>query len=251
MLELLCAVGFSSRRDFMIILPAVDLHNGQAVRLEQGDYGKVKVYDADPVTAAKRFIDSGATHLHVVDLDGAKGGTVENYKSIEKLASLDLFTEVGGGISDEETVRRYLDVGVDRLILGTVAIRNFDFTANMVAKYGEHIAVGVDARDGRVAVNGWLEDTGTDSFEFCQRLCSIGVKCIIYTDISRDGMLSGCNLDVYKRLNRLDTNFIASGGVTTEQEIRTLKSMNTYGAIVGKAIYEGRITLEDAIAAAK
>jgi len=235
----------------MIIFPAVDLHNGQAVRLQQGDYGKVKVYDADPVAAAKRFIDSGATHLHVVDLDGAKGGTVENYKSIERLAGLDLFTEVGGGIRDEDTVKRYLDIGVDRLILGTVAIRNFDFTCSMAQKYGEHIAVGVDARNGRVAVNGWLEDTGEDSLEFCKRLCSIGVRTVIYTDISRDGMLSGCNLDIYRELNKLGLDIVASGGVTTAEEIRSLKSMNTYAAIVGKAIYEGRITLEDAINAAK
>lgn len=235
----------------MIIFPAVDLHNGQAVRLEQGDYGKVKVYDADPVTAAKRFTDSGATHLHVVDLDGAKGGTVENYKSIEALAKLDLFIEVGGGIRDEKTIRRYLDIGVNRLILGTAAIRDFDFTRLAVSKYCEHIAIGVDAKNGKVAVNGWLEQTDTDSVEFCKRLCQIGVKTVIYTDISRDGMLSGCNLEIYRELNKLELDIVASGGVTTEQEIKSLKDMNTYAAIVGKAIYEGKITLEDAIKAAK
>lgn len=235
----------------MIIFPAVDLHDGQAVRLQQGDYGKVKVYDADPVDAAKRFMDSGATHLHVVDLDGAKGGTMENYKSIERLAGLDMFIEVGGGIRDDAAIKRYLDMGVSRLILGTVAIRNFEFTAEAAEKYGEHIAVGVDARNGRVAVNGWLEDTGEDSFEFCKRLVGIGVKSVIYTDISKDGMLSGCNLDIYKQLCKLELKVVASGGVSSVGEIERLRDMGCNGAIVGKAIYEGLVDLKEAIEAAK
>ncbi len=235
----------------MIIFPAVDLHNGQAVRLQQGDYGKVKVYDADPLDAAKRFMDSGATHLHVVDLDGAKGGTMENYKSIERLAGLDMFIEVGGGIRDDAAIRRYLDMGVSRLILGTVAIRDMEFTARAAKEYGEHIAVGVDARDGKVAVNGWLEDTGTDSVEFCKKLKDIGVSSVIYTDISKDGMLSGCNLDVYKQLCAIGLKVVASGGVSSVKEIISLRDMGCNGAIVGKAIYEGLVDLKDAIQAAK
>lgn len=230
----------------MYILPAVDLHLGQAVRLEQGDYNKVKVYD-QPVAAAQKFIKQGATHLHVVDLDGAKGGTQENLESIKKLAALDLFVEVGGGIRSRESIEEYLSLGVSRCILGTVAVKDFAFTKEVAKNYGEKIAVGVDARDGMVAVNGWLENTREDSLNFCRRLRDAGVQCIIYTDISRDGMLSGCNMEVYEGLVALGIDIVASGGVSSIAELRGLRSMGCAGAIVGKAIYEGLVSLEAAI----
>ena len=231
----------------MIIFPAVDLHNGQAVRLEQGDYNKVKVYDADPVHAARVFASQGAAYLHVVDLDGAKGGAAENMSVIKSIAGLGMFVQTGGGIRSRERIEKYLEAGVSRCILGTAAVKDFAFTAECVRAYGDSIAVGVDARGGKVAVNGWLESTREDSFDFCRRLADVGTKCIIYTDISRDGMLSGCNTEVYERLCGLGLQIIASGGVSSLGEIARLRDMGCHGAIVGKAIYEGVISLPDAL----
>jgi len=235
----------------MKIFPAIDISDGKVVRLTKGDYNSVKVYAESPLDAIKEFKEKGAKYLHVVDLDGAKYGSLVNLDIIEKLAETDdIFIEVGGGIRDEEKIKAYIDAGVGRVILGTVAVRDFDFTEKMIKKYGERIAVGVDAKDGFVAVSGWLEKTAVSSIEFCEKLAAAGLKTVIYTDISKDGMLSGCNLDIYRELCKIKgLNIVASGGVCTVEEIRELSEMGCDGAIIGKAIYEGKISLEEALSA--
>lgn len=229
----------------MEIFPAIDLRNGQAVRLFQGDYDKMTVYSSRPEDVARQFKEKGARNLHLVDLDGAKDGELVNFDSIKEIVSgLDMFVEVGGGIRDEERIRQYLDLGVGRVILGTIAIKDPEFLEAMVAKYGEKIAVGVDVKDGYVAINGWKEVTDKKGFEFCKYLADIGVKTVIYTDISRDGGLKGTNLEAYKQLAEIDgLDIVASGGISFEEEITSLKE-NTYGAILGKALYDGLLDLE-------
>lgn len=234
----------------MKILPAIDIRGGKIVRLTNGDYDKMKVYGDDFVAVINEFISCGAKCLHVVDLDGAKDGALSNFSMISDIiASAPLEVEVGGGIRDEARIRKYLGAGVARVILGTAAVNNPAFLADMVKKYGEHIAVGVDAKNGEVATNGWLEGSGIASLRFCRELQAKGVKTIIYTDISKDGALCGTNLSVYKELSEIEgLNIIASGGITYLDEIEKLREMGIYGAIVGKAIYEGRLSLKDAIA---
>lgn len=228
----------------MEIFPAIDLRNGNVVRLTQGDYDRIDIYSDDPVEIARQFKAVGARNLHVVDLDGAKDGRLMNYDSIKKIMTQEgFFVQVGGGIRDEERICQYLDIGVSRVILGTVAVRNFAFVEEMVKKYGEKIAVGVDARDGYVAVQGWQETTNVSSLEFCQRLEDVGVQTVIYTDIAKDGELSGTNLDVYKTLSEYKLQIVASGGISYEREITELKSMNIYAAIVGKALYTDMLDL--------
>lgn len=232
----------------MEIFPAIDLRNGQAVRLFQGDYDKMTVYSSKPEDVARQFRDKGARNLHLVDLDGAKDGELVNFESIKEIVSgLDMFVEVGGGIRDEERIRQYLDLDVGRVILGTIAIKDPQFLESMVAKYGEKIAVGVDVKDGYVAVNGWKEVTDKKGMEFCRYLADIGVKTVIYTDISRDGGLKGTNLQAYKELADIDgLDIVASGGISFEEEIVALKE-TTYGAILGKALYDGILDLEKAL----
>lgn len=234
----------------MLIFPAIDIIGGKVVRLTRGDYGKVKTYEFSPLQAAENFKACGASCMHVVDLDGAKSGNADNASTIEKIvARSDMFVEVGGGIRTEEQIKRYLDSGVGRVILGTVAVKNFTFVERMVAKYGGLISVGVDADGGKVAVSGWNEVTEIDAVEFCKRLQSIGVTHIIYTDISRDGMLKGTNLEIYNVLcQTLSLKITASGGITGIDEIKKLKDMNVYGAILGKALYEGKLDLRQAVA---
>lgn len=237
----------------MYILPAIDISEKKVVRLTEGDYNRVKVYSDNPVDMIKEFKAKGASYLHVVDLDGAKYGSLVNLDAISAIAAEGgIYIEVGGGIRDEEKIKTYLEKGASRVILGTVAIKNFEFTKEMAKKYGDKIAVGVDAKNGKVAVNGWLEDSGIDSVEFCKKLADAGVKTIIYTDISKDGMLSGCNLDIYKELCQIEgIDIVASGGVTSAAEVKKLKEYGCAGVIIGKAIYEGKITLEDALECAK
>lgn len=232
----------------MEIFPAIDLRNGQAVRLFQGDYDKMTVYSSKPEDVARQFRDKGARNLHLVDLDGAKDGELVNFESIKEIVSgLDMFVEVGGGIRNEERIRQYLDLDVGRVILGTIAIKDPQFLESMVAKYGEKIAVGVDVKDGYVAVNGWKEVTDKKGMEFCRYLADIGVKTVIYTDISRDGGLKGTNLQAYKELADIDgLDIVASGGISFEEEIVALKE-TTYGAILGKALYDGILDLEKAL----
>lgn len=233
----------------MIIFPAIDLKDKKAVRLTKGDYAQVKVYGEDPAAVAAQFKAQGATHLHIVDLDGAKDGTLSNFEAVQRIvATGDLFTEVGGGIRNEERIRKYLSMGVDRVILGTAALQNFPFLEEMVKKYGPQIAVGVDAKNGKVAVNGWLDTSEVDSVEFCRRLESIGVDTVIYTDISKDGMLSGTNLAVYEELSKFKTlKIVASGGISFYPEIEKLQAMGIHAAIVGKAIYEGKLELQQVL----
>ena len=235
------------------IFPAIDLHNGQAVRLTQGDYNQVEVFFKNPVEVLDFFNKNNSKNLHIVDLDGAKDGNTKNYEVIKELVEKsDFFVQVGGGIRDEERIKKYIDLGVDRVILGTVAVENEEFLIDMVKKYGDKIAVSVDAKDEKVAVKGWTETVELNSLDFCKKLSNIGVKTIIYTDISKDGMLSGTNLDVYLRLSKLvESDIIASGGITFLDEIRELNENNIYGAIVGKAVYSGKLDLKEVLEVSK
>lgn len=236
----------------MEIFPAIDLRDGQAVRLFQGDYDQMTVYSSDPASIAREFKEKGAKNIHLVDLDGAKDGKLVNFDTIKEIVSgVDMFVEVGGGIRDEERIRQYLDIGVGRVILGTVAVKDPGFLEEMVRKYGEKIAVGVDVKDGMVAINGWKELTDKGGFEFCEYLAEIGVKTVIYTDISKDGGLAGTNIDAYRKLQKIEgLDIVASGGISFEDEITTLKDI-TYGAILGKALYTGKIDLARAVELAK
>lgn len=231
------------------VFPAIDIKDGKVVRLTQGDYNKVDIYAENPVEIAAGFAARGAKNLHVVDLDGAKDGKLSNFEKIETIVkNAGMFVQVGGGIRDEERIKSYLDIGVSRVILGTVAVEDFEFTKRMAQKYGDKIAVGVDAKDEKIAVKGWLEITGLNSVEFCKRLAGAGVKTVIYTDISRDGAMCGTNLEIYKRLaNEVDLDIIASGGVSSLQEISALKDIGLYGLIVGKALYQGVLNLEEVL----
>ena len=236
----------------MNIYPAIDLRDGKVVRLYQGDYDQMTVYQEDPVDVARSFKAAGADYLHLVDLDGAKDGELVNFDTIKAIVEdVDMFVEVGGGIRDEERIKQYLDLGVGRVILGTIAVKDREFLEKMVSVYGERIAVGVDARDDRVAINGWKEITDIDSFEFCEYLRDIGVKAIIYTDISRDGGLQGTNMEVYRKLQEIQgLEITASGGISFIEEIAELKNV-TAAAILGKALYSGLIDLAQAVEMAK
>jgi phosphoribosylformimino-5-aminoimidazole carboxamide ribotide isomerase len=230
----------------MEIFPAIDLKGGRVVRLLRGDYDKVTQYDISPVEAARDFAAQGARNLHVVDLDGAKDGTLSNFGTVAAIVSAaDLFVEIGGGIRDEARIEQYLSAGAGRVILGTAAINDFPFLTEMVKKYGSRIAVGVDAKDGRVATDGWLTVTDVDGVEFCRRVRDIGVQTVIYTDISKDGAMSGTNLEVYSILSQIEgLDVTASGGISYLREIETLRDMGVAAAIVGKAIYIGALSLE-------
>ncbi len=233
----------------MDIYPAIDLINGKVVRLYRGDYARVTDYDRSCEDTARAFKAQGASHIHVVDLDGAKLGRAVNSAAVKGIINAtDAFVEVGGGIRTEEQIDSYLNVGANRVILGTVAVKDFDFVGRMAKKYGEKIAVGVDALGGKVAVGGWREVTETDAEEFCRRLYSIGIDNVICTDIEKDGALGGTNIEFYKRLLLINgLKITASGGITTLDEIEQLKSLGIHAAILGKAIYENRLSLKRAV----
>lgn len=234
----------------MQIFPAIDMIGGQAVRLTRGDYNAVTVYNPDPAAQARQFYADGARCLHLVDLDGAKSGTAENYAAIRSIVqAVPMYIEVGGGIRTEQRICDYLEMGVSRCILGTVAVQDFDFTARMIQKYGEAIAVGVDARDGKVAVNGWLETSSIDGVDFCRRLYDAGCSAVIYTDIARDGAMQGTNLPLYQRLAREipGLKITASGGICSLRELETLRQMGTAAAILGKSLYTGALNLAEVI----
>lgn len=235
----------------MQIYPAIDLRNGQVVRLFQGDYDQMTVYGNDPAAQAEAFRQAGAAYLHVVDLDGAKDGTLANFASIQKIAAHSgLYIEVGGGIRTEDRIEKYLSMGVGRCILGTIAVQDFDFTARMAKKYKDQIAVGVDARDGYVAINGWKELSREKGVDFCRRLYQAGVQAVIYTDISRDGAMQGTNLEVYRELRQIEgLKITASGGISSMEELRTLNDMGIDAAILGKSLYTGAIDLAKAVQA--
>lgn len=237
----------------MLIFPAIDLIGGRAVRLFKGDYAQMTVYSDRPAEVALDFKNCGAKQMHIVDLEGAKNGGTPNFDVIQNIKSTSgLFCEVGGGIRSMEVVRRYLDAGIDRVILGTAAVTDPGFAAQAVREYGEKIAVGVDLKDGFVAVKGWMETSGLTAADFCRRMQDAGVKTLICTDISKDGAMQGANHDLYRRLSEsLEMRIIASGGVSSMDDVRRLREMDLYGAIIGKAYYTGAINLKEAVEAAR
>ena len=237
----------------MKIFPAIDLYDGKAVRLFKGDYNQMTVYSENPIEIAVDFEKKGARYIHLVDLEGAKDGTTPNIGIVKQIAKeTSLFTEIGGGIRSMETVEKYLENGVDRVILGTAAVENEEFLKEAVNKYGERIAVGVDIKDGFVAIKGWLEKSEYNCFDFCEKMQKIGVKTLICTDISKDGAMQGTNRELYKELSeKFSIDITASGGVSSIDDIKALRKLSLYGAIIGKAYYIGAIDLEEALEAAK
>lgn len=237
----------------MNIFPAIDLLGGKAVRLYKGDYNAVTVYSEQPEEIAKAFKAQGAKHLHLVDLDGAKTGETPNVETVKKIvAATDLFVEVGGGIRSKEVIETYLSAGVSRVILGTAAVTDREFLKEALALYGERIAVGVDIKDGFVAIKGWTENSTLEAFTFCKELEALGVKTIVCTDISKDGAMQGTNHELYQKLSEgLGMQIVASGGVSSIEDIRRLKAQGLYGAIIGKAYYTGAISLQEAVEVAK
>ena len=237
----------------MNIFPAIDLYEKKAVRLYKGNYAEMTVYSDDPLSVARDFESAGAEYIHMVDLEGAKTGDTPNLSVVKNVAEgTDLFVEIGGGIRSIETVEKYLSAGVDRVILGTAAVTDEEFLLKAVEKYGEKIAVGADVKDGKIAIKGWTESSQYSLDEFLAKLQRIGVRTVICTDISRDGAMRGTNLALYRELSeKYSMQIIASGGVSTLDDVKELRRMELYGAIIGKAYYTGAIDLKEAIEVAK
>ena len=237
----------------MNIFPAIDLYAGQAVRLYKGDYAQMTVYDPEPLNTAKKFEAAGAKYLHMVDLEGAKTGGTPNMDTIRRIVeNTSLFVELGGGIRSMDVVERYLAAGVRRVILGTAAITDGDFVLRAVEQYGDAVAVGADVRDGQVAIKGWTELSGMTLDAFCEKFQRTGVRTLICTDISRDGAMQGTNRALYADLQRrYAMDIIASGGVSSLEDVRALAALGLYGAIIGKAYYTGAIDLKQAIEEAR
>ena len=237
----------------MNIFPAIDLIDGCAVRLFKGDYAQKTIYSTDPSDVALSFVKAGAEYIHIVDLDGARDGSnanIETVRSIVKKSGLK--AEIGGGIRSKEAIEKYLDLGVMRVILGTAAVTDEEFLISSVKEYGERVAVGVDIKDGFVAIKGWTETSKLGCFEFCEKLEKIGVRTVICTDISKDGVMSGTNIELYRQLSeKFSMDIVASGGVSSIENVKTLAAMNMYGAILGKALYTGAVDLSEAIKAAR
>ena len=236
----------------MLIFPAIDLIDGKAVRLTHGDYAKMKVYSDDPVVFAREFARLGARQIHLVDLSGAKDGTTPHLELILAIRrETGLFCEVGGGIRSMNVLKSYMEAGVDRAILGTAAVTDPAFRRDAVARYGDRVAVGVDVKDGKVAIRGWTEKSELNAVDFCRTLEEEGVRTVICTDISRDGALAGAGIPLYEELGKaVGLDIIASGGVSSLADVIKLKEMGLYGAIIGKAYYEGAIDLKAAVEAA-
>ena len=237
----------------MVIYPAIDLFEGKAVRLYKGDYAQMTVYSDNPPEIAADFVAQGATHIHLVDLEGAKSGTTPNLETVCKIKKESgAFCEIGGGIRSMEVVERYLSAGIDRVILGTAAVADEAFLKEAVAAYGEKIAVGIDIKDGFVAIKGWTEKSSYEALDFCGKMQYLGVRTLICTDISKDGAMQGANHDLYRTLSeKFDMQIIASGGVSSMEDVKRLAAMDIHGAIVGKAYYTGAICLKEAIEVAK
>lgn len=233
----------------MKIFPAIDLVQGQAVRLLRGDYAKMTVYDQNPLRVAEKFAAAGAEYVHMVDLEGARDGGTPNFEIVARVAQeTALRVEIGGGIRDAQTVQSYLDAGVFRVILGTAAASDAGFLREMTAQYGEKIAVGMDLRGEQVAVKGWTEICDLTARDFCETLAALGVQTVIVTDISKDGAMAGVNLPLYAALQReYPLQLVASGGVSCLNDIKELRNIGLAGAIVGKAYYTGAIDLREAI----
>ena len=237
----------------MIIFPAIDLYEGKAVRLFKGDYEQMTVYSTNPTEVAKSFKINGAKYIHLVDLEGAKYGNTPNIETVERIVKeVGLFSEIGGGIRDMKTVESYLNIGVDRVILGTAAVKDEEFLKSAVEKYGEKIAVGIDIKDGYVAIKGWTQQSEYTAEEFFDKIANIGVSYVICTDISKDGAMQGTNKELYKELSKkYSMNITASGGVSSVDDIKALAQMGLYGAIIGKAYYTGAVSIKEALEAAK
>ena len=237
----------------MNIFPAIDLVDSKAVRLFKGDYDQMTVYSDNPLDVARDFESKGAKFIHLVDLEGAKDGTTPNIETVQKIAkNTNLFTEIGGGIRNIQTVEKYLNSGVDRVILGTAAVKDEAFLKETIMKFGDKIAVGIDIKDGFVAIKGWTESSGIDPYEFTEKMQNLGVKYIICTDVSKDGAMKGTNLELYRELSKkFSINITASGGVSSIKDVEELRKMDIYGAIIGKAYYVGAIDLKEAIVVAK
>lgn len=237
----------------MRIYPAIDLYEGKAVRLYKGDYAQMTVYSHDPVTVAKDFQRQGAVCIHLVDLEGAKSGQTPNFETVCAIKrATGLFCEIGGGIRSMDTIHRYLSAGIDRVILGTAAVTEPGFVEQAVKEYGDQIAVGIDIKDGFVAIKGWTEKSEEDAMTFCGKMQALGVKTLICTDISKDGVMQGANHNLYRRLSeKFCMQIIASGGVSSLEDVTCLAAMDIHGAIIGKAYYTGAIDLKTAIEVAK
>ena len=237
----------------MLIYPAIDLFEGKAVRLFKGDYKQMTVYNDDPLEVARDFESQGAECIHLVDLEGAKNGKIPNFDIVKRIkAETSLFCEIGGGIRSMDVIDAYIEAGLDRVILGTAAVEDPEFAKAAADKYGDKIAVGVDIKDGYVAVKGWTEKSVYTAIDFCKKMQEIGIKTLISTDISKDGAMQGSNVSLYEQLSReLDMNIIASGGVSSMDDIYKLTELDIHGAIIGKAYYTGAISLKEAIEAAK
>ena len=237
----------------MYIFPAIDLYSGKAVRLYQGDYQQMTVYSENPPDLGEQFVRFGASHIHIVDLEGAKTGATPNFDAVRAIKERSgCFCEIGGGVRSMDVIDRYIGAGLDRVILGTAALTDEAFLREAVGKYGEKIAVGVDIRDGFVAVKGWTEKSNAEAFAFCGKMQALGVRTLICTDISRDGAMRGTNRELYRKLSgEFALDIVASGGVSTLDDVRALADMRLYGAIIGKAYYTGAIDLKQAIEAAE
>lgn len=237
----------------MILFPAIDLSGGKAVRLLRGDYRQMTVFSDDPLAVARDFVACGATHVHLVDLDGAKDGNTPNADVVKNIATkTPLFCEIGGGVRSLDVAERYFSCGVDRVILGTAAVTDPDFLDAAVREYGRRIAVGADVKDGEIAIRGWLEKSGVKLDDFMKRMVGLGVGCVIVTDVSRDGAMKGTNRALYRELSaRYDVPITASGGVSDLSDVLALRKLNLYGAIIGRAYYNGAIDLSEAIKVAK
>ena len=237
----------------MKIFPAIDLFDGKAVRLLRGRYEDMTIYSDDPPQIGRDFAAAGAEYIHIVDLEGAKDGTTPNFDTVCRIKEASgCFCEIGGGIRNMEVIRRYMDAGIDRVILGTAAVTDRAFLEEAVAAYGEKIAVGIDLKDGYVAIKGWTEKTQLTAVDFCEQMQALGVTTIIVTDISKDGAMKGTNHGLYEELSaRLGMQLVASGGVSSIDDVKRLAARGLYGAIIGKAYYTGAIDLKEAIAAAE
>lgn len=237
----------------MIIFPAIDLFGGSAVRLYKGDYAQMTVYSISPLSVANDFLRHGAKHIHIVDLEGAKTGGTPNIETVKKIIEhTGLFAEVGGGIRSMDVIERYAQAGVDRIILGTVAVTDPELLKRAIERFGDKIAVSADVKDGFVAIKGWTEKSDIDVFSFFENLEKTGVKTVICTDVSKDGAMQGANHSLYKELNdRFDIDIIASGGVSSIEDVTRLKKEGLYGAIIGKAYYTNAISVKEAIEVAK
>jgi phosphoribosylformimino-5-aminoimidazole carboxamide ribotide isomerase len=237
----------------MQIWPAIDLRGGKCVRLQQGDYGRETVFGEDPLVMAKRWIEQGAQHLHLVDLDGAKSGNVENRAAISAIVSeINIPCELGGGIRDESTISELLDIGLERLVIGTRALKNPDWFREMCRRFPNKLALGLDARDGKVATDGWLETSEMAATDLAATFSDEPLASIIYTDIAKDGMMSGPNLQAVTEMkDAIDLPLIASGGVTNIDDVEALARIGVAGCIIGRSLYEGQLTVADAIAAVK